>query len=310
MYFPYLRGRQFELLALRELMENGCIGKNIIPVIEPIKLSSTLTKTIETYVKKSRTIAIIHNSKVGNFLEDFDNVDNGTAKDRYSELLKDSMVIKSHIFNQNSSTELMELYNQGIKKTELLVIANNREYINEYSKEFFNYPPSYSLIPDERAFKRTVSNNKVLLNDKFIKQERNVDYEKNDDEFFSDDHLFYEDEGYTGFSDFSIVGDNFSESGYAPYAVTIHIVYFDKENNLRIKHFVSDSNEDISNPAKKFYEALSKLVNWQKNTKIQTYAVNKFVEHFNNQTYPGLGTVKKLSIMHHIELISKYLDEV
>lgn len=31
MYFPYLRGRQFELIALRELVEDGLIGENIIP---------------------------------------------------------------------------------------------------------------------------------------------------------------------------------------------------------------------------------------------------------------------------------------
>jgi len=166
------------------------------------------------------------------------------------------------------------------------------------------------LIPDERLFKRTIGKNKVMLGDKFIKQERNVDYEKNDDEFFSDDHLFYQDEGYKGFSDFSTVGESFSESGYAPFAVAIHIVYFDAENNLRIKHFVSDSNQDIKDPAKKFYQALSKLAKWQKTVNMKTYAINKFIEHFNNQTYPGLGTVKKLSIMHHIELMSKYLDEV
>ena len=45
MYFPYLRGRQFELIALRELVEHQLIGKHIYPVIEPVKLSSTLTKT-------------------------------------------------------------------------------------------------------------------------------------------------------------------------------------------------------------------------------------------------------------------------
>ena len=37
MYFPYLRGRQFELIALRELLENDLIGDKIIPIIEPIK---------------------------------------------------------------------------------------------------------------------------------------------------------------------------------------------------------------------------------------------------------------------------------
>ena len=34
MYFPYLRGRQFELIALRELVERKKIGQNIIPIIE------------------------------------------------------------------------------------------------------------------------------------------------------------------------------------------------------------------------------------------------------------------------------------
>ena len=29
MYFPYLRGRQFELIALRELIEKGVLSKNI-----------------------------------------------------------------------------------------------------------------------------------------------------------------------------------------------------------------------------------------------------------------------------------------
>ena len=44
MYFPYLRGRQYELLALRELVKNNLLGEHIIPIIEPVKLSSTLVK--------------------------------------------------------------------------------------------------------------------------------------------------------------------------------------------------------------------------------------------------------------------------
>lgn len=38
MYLPYLRGRQNELLALKELVNNDLIGDKIIPIIEPIKL--------------------------------------------------------------------------------------------------------------------------------------------------------------------------------------------------------------------------------------------------------------------------------
>ena len=58
MYFPYLRGRQFELIALRELVENKLIGKHIYPVIEPVNLSSTLTKTLEN-LQYSKICAIM-----------------------------------------------------------------------------------------------------------------------------------------------------------------------------------------------------------------------------------------------------------
>ena len=76
-------------------------------------------------------------------------------------------------------------------------------------------------------------------------------------------------------------------------------------------HFVSDSNDDIQNPAKKFYEAVSKLAIWCETNNIDlTIGLKTFIEHYNNQTYPGLGSVKKLSLMHHIELLSKLLDGV
>ena len=64
--------------------------------------------------------------------------------------------------------------------------------------------------------------------DNFNKQEKNADYE-NTDEFFSRDHLFYKEDGYVGFSDFSVIGDDYSESGFAPFAVAIHIVFLDKK---------------------------------------------------------------------------------
>ena len=67
MYFPYLRGRQFELIALRELLEGERIGENVIPIIEPVKPSSTLLKTLESYANKNREIAVVFNPAVGDF---------------------------------------------------------------------------------------------------------------------------------------------------------------------------------------------------------------------------------------------------
>ena len=125
-----------------------------------------------------------------------------------------------------------------------------------YSEIFNEEPPKMSFIPDESIFKRKVRNNRALIVDRFNKCERNSDYAKNIDEFFSDDHLFYHEDGFEGFSDFSVIGGDYLESGFAPYAVAIHIVYFDDDKSLRVAHFVSESNNDIQNPAGKFYEAV------------------------------------------------------
>lgn len=44
MYYPYLRGKQNELFAIRELLEKGLIGDCIQPIIEPIKYTTTFKK--------------------------------------------------------------------------------------------------------------------------------------------------------------------------------------------------------------------------------------------------------------------------
>ena len=59
MYFPYLRGRQFELIALRELLENDLIGDKIIPIIEPIKPTPTLAKTLRLYTERKHKIRLL-----------------------------------------------------------------------------------------------------------------------------------------------------------------------------------------------------------------------------------------------------------
>ena len=170
--------------------------------------------------------------------------------------------------------------------------------------------PLYNVIPDKGDFRRRIRPNRVMCEDHFPKQTRNIDYSDIETEFFSSDHLYYADDGYKGFADYSVVGEEYSETGFAPYAVAIHIVYFDTKNILRIAHFVSDSNDDISDPARKFAEAVKKLVEWNKTMKLDTVGIREFEAAYRNKTYPGLGVVKKYSIMHHLELMSKYLDGV
>ncbi|WP_026394113.1 sce7725 family protein [Acetobacterium malicum] len=314
MYLPYIRGRQYELLALRELVTNDLLGDYVIPIIEPVKLSPTLIKTISEYIRVEHQVAVIRNPIVGSFKKDINEAKNdskeGVYKKEFQKLYDDNIVIKSIILQKNARSLLNYWDDNGVLKKDLLVINTDRDFLDLFEQEFSNENPCYALIPDESAFRRRIKRNRVILDDKFEKQSRNADYQDIEDEFFSDDHLYFKDDGLKGFADYSVVGNDYQEGGFAPYAVAIHIVYFAKDNSLRIKHFVSDSNEDISNPAKKFYEAVSKLNNWYQSDPFPpTLGLTTLLLHYNNQTYPGLGSVKKLSIMHHLELMGKYLSE-
>jgi hypothetical protein len=132
---------------------------------------------------------------------------------------------------------------------------------------------------------------------------RNADYSDNIDEFFSDEHLYYKEEGYVGFADFLTIGQDYSDTGFLPYAVVIHLTYKNSKNEFWVRHFVSDSNLDTTDVAGKFEEALSKLIKFIDENEINTVACNEFREIYKNESYPGLGSIKKLSIKHHIELV-------
>ncbi len=310
MYFPILRGRQFELLALRECVNKNVLSKQIIPIIEPVKVSSTYTKTVDAFTQSDRTIAIIRNPQVGSWVKDIKKESNAKIYDQVKEQLKNSNIISSFYVTPRLNESIDHARNFGISIDSLLLLCNNPECIENYESVIGENTPLYNIIPDKGDFRRRIRPNRVMCEDHFPKQTRNIDYSEINTEFFSSDHLYYADDGYKGFSDYSVVGEEYSETGFAPYAVAIHIVYFDDKNVLRIAHFVSDSNDDISDPARKFAEAVGKLVEWNKTMHLDTIGIREFEAAYNNQTYPGLGVVKKYSIMHHLELMSRYLDGV
>lgn len=310
MYFPILRGRQFELLALRECVSKSILSNQIIPIVEPVKVSSTYTKTIDSFIKSCKTIAVIRNPQVGFWNKDAKKESNAKIIEQAKEQLKSDSVISSFYVTPKLDKHIEYAVRDGLSINSLLLLCNNPEYVSDYERVIGNDPPLYNVIPDKSDFRRRIRPNRIMCEDHFPKQTRNIDYSDTETEFFSSDHLYYADDGYKGFSDYSVVGGDFSETGFAPYAVAIHIVYFDEKKVLRIAHFVSDSNDDISDPARKFAEAVEKLVEWNKRMKLDTAGIQEFESTYQNKTYPGLGVVKKYSIMHHLELMSRYLDEV
>lgn len=144
-----------------------------------------------------------------------------------------------------------------------------------------------------------------MLEDSFNKARRNVP-----DERFNKNHLIYKRRGYNGFSDYSIIGKTYEESGFAPSAIATHIMYFGKKDELRIHHFVSLTNDEPIDQARKFEEAMQNMLNWTQFSDIpKTKGLLSLIEYYNKGKYPGLGVIKKYSLMHHIEIINNYLEE-
>lgn len=303
MYYPYLRGRQYELIGLRELCEKGLL-ENIVPVVEPVKASSTLLSTIKAFSKNNKQLIIIKNPTVGSFLKELEY--DSEYKTKFFEELKkcSSSVINGYILNSAIKEQGQAL------DTSAVAFCFSMDNVHIYDGLKMQF--SKVFIPDSSSIKRRIKESKVLFEDRFSSKNRNADYAEEPDLFFSNDLFYYRDENFDGFSDFSVVGNEFAESGFAPFAVAIHLVYLgSSEDELRIHHFVSKSNEDTNNPQKKFSEALSELVQFPcfQNEINKTFALEQFKNLYSNGVYPGLGTVKKLSIMHHLELISKCLSK-
>lgn len=306
MYFPYFRGRQYELLALKELASQKLISKSVIPVIEPIKQIPALKNALKAFNDAGLPIGIIVNPNVGGLI--------GKSDEICSVLTTyQSTAFPGILINSDAQLALERLSEINFNKESLLTVMDDQDKQQLYEAMGLK-DARYTLCPFDRYVMQMSIKNRVLFEDRFRKRSRNADYPK--DEFFSRDHLDFSEiafagSNFVGFGDYSIIGKEYNESGFAPYAVAIHIVYFENDNSLRIRHFVSDSNDDITDVAGKFYEAVSKLYEWyitENQERQLTMGLNTLLEHYKNKTYPGLPTLKKLFVMHHLELVGRYLD--
>lgn len=306
MYFPYLRGKQYELLALRESV--SFISKEkIVPIIEPVRANTaSLNTAITVLAKVGMELQIVLNPEVGDFKHN-----NGRLLAFVDGLIQGGAENLIPTFLISNDSEFLKvraiIETQGYNKSGYSLIHLNKVNDLDHLKEFTDATNcKYNIVQIAHLFtiRRKLSGNICMLNDYFNRQSKNTEYINVPFEVFSSDYLYYHEEGCVAFSDYQAIGKVYSEGGGAAYAVAIHLTFkvLDKED-IQIAHFVSDSNDGPENPALKFFEALEKLIDFADEKNIDSLAIRKFREYHDAQSYPGLGVVKKLSIIHHIELV-------
>ena len=307
MYFPYLRGKQFELIALRELCALFPDElQKISPVIEPVKPSSTLNSTLGELANRNANFNIIINPRVGDLKNQYDEIIeiiSSSLPDDYSNY---QLAVIIHPKTERNIQSLIDFLN-GLELDYNGITLIHKTEISNQNIELLHIElnVTYNLIyfskTSRRYYREFDSATLVSLDDYFEELSRNADY-LNQESDFSNEYRFYQQDGFVGFSDFLTIGDNYSESGFLPRAVAIHLSYLDNDR-IKVKHFVSDSNEDVSDIGGKFSEAINKLVIWCDENNLNTSAINVFRDLQQRGHFPGLGTLKKLSIMNHIELV-------
>jgi hypothetical protein len=311
MYYPYFRGKQFELLTIRD-MADVLAQKEFVPIIEPVKESlGGLNKALRAVCDKNgRAIAIV-NPYHGAHRADASVV---------SDLLKDGYL-------DNPSISAGILLREDMKVGEAIACYDRHKthrpvfihhgfvYPKDLAAEIAGGMPQMTNIfvedQDKILYRKHFERGKrILVKDGFTSR-RNADYPEVEE--FSDLHVTFRDRGMDGFGDFLTVGDVYREGGGPAYAVAIHITFIDPErdNVMYIYHFVSDDQTTPTDPAGKFAQALRKLI--QKldsgtSRILETSAIKEFRDLHAKGHFPGLGYVKKLSMKHHIETLAHYFD--
>lgn len=309
MYHPYFRGKQYELITVRE-MAPVMKAANFRPIIEPVKEGlNGLHKSLKAMADIKGEAVVVVNPYYGDHVED------GTAiKELLNEEFQELPTIAAGILLKPDMTaaQAWKLYEDYEDHSPVFIHAGFPD-VQGLSQKLGKPTKKHCHIFFARTCGKLYQNvfkgaHRVLLKDGF-ERKRNADYKPI--EPFSDLHVIFEDEGMDGFGDFLIVGDDFSETGGPAYAVAIHLTFIDpdKFNEMLIYHFVSDTQDTPKDPAGKFAEALAKMMKAlnKPNSKIlETSAVKEYRALFKEGHFPGLGYIKKLSMNHHIETLANY----
>lgn len=313
MYFPILRGKQFEFLCIFNLMELIKNNKCIIPIIEPVKLDEKSRKYFKQLYDNNINNIIIVNPVVGDVSGEYARVkefiledlckdgkkkfgvafylNNNTELDELDRLFKDFYGFEKYIIHQENFKDKIELTN--------LLNSKNEKFTNIVNSK------NISILYIEEVIQSFNCGDIVLLVDGFKKKPRNKDYPE--ESMFSNVILNYKLNNFYGYSDYLTIGDVYNSKGYSPFCIAIHYTVINK--GIYIKHFISDNNINNKDQKNKFLEASKKLYEYiskdMYNEYINTQGTREIMDYYTNGKYPGPGKVKQFSMEHHIEVISK-----
>ncbi|MFC6171319.1 sce7725 family protein [Loigolactobacillus jiayinensis] len=287
-YYPYLRGKQFELQALLALLNTQQLPATVIPIIEPVRDSRYLVDCVAAFVTARRPLIVIVNPQVGTY-EQHRQQRFPLTKWWASPWLRAGLLVSETVALSDYQAAAVLIYTQP---TVLLRLPAPQ-------------PQQLVIVgPSHRLWRQL--NAQVTLTDPVPRGWDGADYLLQPRTFFGDQPWFSDT---VGFSDFVIAGAGYSEKGYPlPYVrLSLSVPY---HRQLWLQHFISTDFSDFKQPKAKYFSAGTQLMAWlaEHPEMPSTQGLQALEQSLREQHFPGLGKVKQWLLMHHIELVGSILS--
>ena len=311
MYFPLLRGKQYELVALKEFAETHPANPWLCPIIEPVRvLSDALVRAAEVLSKNGIRYSVVLNPEKGDYAIDTNRFEVAAFLQKF-----DGFAIKPipAFFADGKSGIIKQIIEEYALQEVMVIYEDAFDMGNAEDDALCNHGAvSYILCGsvDSRSNVRYLMRTGkqiIRLDDNFVVRKPNTAYRGIDEDPYTEEPFYYRDDHFYGFSDYCVLPKAFIEGGTTPTAVAIHMTYRKREDAIWVQHFVSDVRYDTSNVRNKFEDAARKLVEFYR-TVAPTDAASWLIN--NSARYPGLGVLKKITMKNHIELVTSILAEI
>ena len=258
-YYPFLRGKQNEMIALRDLAEDIVKNGKVIPIIEPVNSNDTTQISLVRFMETSMPFLFICNPRNGMFSDDADRL----VTDVISRGLGDyDNWIPALYVDEETGLQELDAFTEAYDEYRRALVYCGRPQRSSIRSRIENASVDYHVFISGRVENSYIEsipvNNRVLIVDSFRRQQRNADYP--DEEFFTDLNTAEGNRDHVAFGDFSIVGDYYTDTGGPAHAVALHHIHFTEDSqSLSIHHFISDRVDTSVDTSGKIIEAVNHL---------------------------------------------------
>lgn len=310
MYYPYLRGRQFELIALRELAGEQATQGFVIPILEPVRDDHKGYELAYNILQSTKQQAfMIVNPTVGAALGD-----THLHLDYLEQLNSHDVYLPAFHYASNAKYIKQAITQYSLTKG--MLICKNEVVPDRNFASVAELPEISAIVVEDPGRNRELNRyikklgkTYIRLDDLFEKEARNQNYLPVKERRFSEEHKYFEEEGFQGFSDYTVLSSEYTDSGSTPRAVVIHLTYMNEDKEIWLRSFTSVTNDSIANIQGKFGEAVTKAAAFCEATNLSNSATAELLRYFHEKHYPGLGMIKKISIKNHLLVVTEFLKQ-